>query len=138
MVSNNNLLVGMQTADDVPIKVIFSSSQKYLFFFKENELVMSLTAGDFQAIKDMFDKERSYMDYTRKYLSECRDMLGADFYAVTANDMYVEELNKIFANKMRSIQVDIISDEIRHKLFQEALQEIDFRFYINMVDLRGA
>ena len=39
---------------------------------------------------------------------------------------------------MRSIQVDIISDEIRHKLFQEALQEIDFRFYINMVDLREA
>ena len=138
MVSNNNLLVGMQTDDDLPIKVIFSSSQKYLFFFKENELVMSLTAGDFQAIKDMFDKERSYMDYTRQYLSECRDMLGADFYAVTTNDMYVEELSRTFANKMRSIQVDIISDEIRHKLFQEALQEIDFRFYINMVDLRGA
>lgn len=138
MVSNNNLLVGMQTADDLPIKVIFSSSQKYLFFFKENELVMSLTAGDFQAIKDMFDKERSYMDYTRKYLSECRDMLGADFYAVTTNDMYVEELNKIFANKMRSIPSDIISDEVRHKLFNEAFQEIDFRFYINMVDLRGA
>lgn len=123
-----------QESDAYPVKVVLSRSNKYVFLFHDERLVLSLSANDIFLIKDEIDTERGYKELVRVYLMRLIDKMEPAFELALGNEEYVEDVAEKYAKQVRGISILTQTEEMRQSFFEEAFRQVDYRFYLKKND----
>ena len=123
-----------QESDAYPVKVVLSRSNKYVFLFHDERLVLSLSANDIFLIKDEIDTERGYKELVRVYLMRLIDKMEPAFELALGNEEYVEDVAEKYAKQVRGISILTLTEEMRQSFFEEAFRQVDYRFYLKKND----
>ena len=125
-----------QESDAYPVKVVLSRSNKYVFLFHDDRLVLSLSANDIFLIKDEIDTERGYKEFVRLYLMRMIEEMGPDFKRALCNEEYVEDVAEKYAKQVRKVPLLALTEEMRQRFFEDAFRQVDYRFYVRKGEAR--
>ena len=125
-----------QGKDDYPIKVVFSRSNNYIFLFRNERIIASLSANDIFVIKDELDTERGYKELVRVYLMRLIERMEPAFELALNNEGYVEDVTERYAQQIRDIPPLEQTEEMRQQFFDTAFRQVDYRFYVKPGDVK--
>ena len=122
--------------EEVPLRVVISKGSRYVFLFRNDRIVATLSANDVYLIKDELETERAYRAIALIYLTRLVGSLAPEFELALKNEAFIDDVSEEYAKQMRNVSPLDETEEMRQQSFMEAIRLVDYRLYVKKDDAK--